>query len=1340
MPLTALTDTQKIFLDNYIRKHPIKGRKTRERAEGFSDLRQSVVDLLPNVPATGDGARFARRLENLDLKAAEGDFKAAREAARALLGEMRTFGATYAPDEDIAKLQTMVRAFVADASEAQALNDTYRTGVQTLLARCAPIAPTDMPRGTRGSPGWLAVATPLFNRRAPDVTAVEQGLVERRAELRKIGYFLGMAYEGAVSGLNKQTSLAAEIVKGAGTQEVRDLVSSQLGRVRAPAFAPLCVAGQPGTFLDEDVLLAREENVLRDLAARARALKDQVSSLKAQAGFADAPPDVPVGLDVGQQVKLREDPPDPNAGMGGHRRPRDQGAAAADRLAQSRALMARMGERLRLMKKRGANTAALQAEQDADRLVLAGLGPRPGDLSQKAPPPAEFDVAALASSLPAPTGDTLPGGSPNTDYMPDDREVQQLAAQASDALLLHLATTVTDFTGDEFFDLSLQSAKDFTDQYVQARGWKGPQLTPGRLKVAKAVGKSVYDRVLKFNAEKVSDDNRPVGNGIDLKKGVVQIDGKAYGGPKELARGGFGVVSRYESLDEPGVFVVVKSTIRGEGPPPDAGQAELEDHEEEVAAGRDAMKREVKAHRHLMKAAGASDAPGRANVVGMKGAMAAEDGSLHMVLEMVEGGDLDDNRMAMMVAVNSGALPEEARNILNQARLKQAVQGMMFMRDQDMVHFDIKGANFMVGADGSIKVGDFGSAGVSTSGDGKVVATLNNPGTQGYLPGQAADGQTVDNAYDTFALGKVMQVAHLNVTNPGQANFKTDLPPEFEKLTGALARITNAMTSADAQDRPQLEEVLESSYLKNLDGFDPALIDELSKTAVKYAGALKREAATVRSLVPLADRKEWADGKDPDGLSFTDLTGAMQVVIGKAEAASVQLRTKLEALGPAPVVPQGPVPGKQRLQAAFDKHQAAAQQLQAGIDAQQKIIKDKQALLAGFGKSDEAKQLAAQMRDISNRMLRPSADGAQDTADVDPATVDLQKEFAAAFKDAGVDPVAIGQIDPKFAKKYRLLLNVVGMLRPGANSSRRATILEQVGDLVADLLKKVRDMLAPDETLTEDQAKARRSDASYVGLSKLTASLGSFAGTVTSVAKPRSGAAPPDLAQAKLLDQYIASLAGLGVPIERVNKRLLAFLDAADKAKVQPARATALQSAAGQIEHDLSILEGLRDRVKAVNSAEHATRKTEEQYREKVQTAKRYREALTGLQQLLKSLDSPDEGIDFLGPLSEIVRTTQVTLDDNLIRLLMKADDADLAVRVATRREARTLVSKEGNRLIAWVKELAAEAGELRKPESIAQLKKDIDGALADKKLDVSKVGTEMRKWKAQLEQAAAQA
>jgi len=88
----------------------------------------------------------------------------------------------------------------------------------------------------------------------------------------------------------------------------------------------------------------------------------------------------------------------------------------------------------------------------------------------------------------------------------------------------------------------------------------------------------------------------------------------------------------------------------------------------------------------------------------------------------------------------------------------------------------------------------------------------------------------------------------------------------------------------------------------------------------------------------------------------------------------------------------------------------------------------------------------------------------------------------------------------------------------------------------------------------------------------------------------------------------------------------------------------------------------------------------------------------------------------------------------------MKADDADLAVRVATRREARTLVSKEGNRLIAWVKELAAEAGELRKPESIAQLKKDIDGALADKKLDVSKVGTEMRKWKAQLEQAAAQA
>jgi len=977
MPLTALTDTQKIFLDNYIRKHPLKGRKQKERAVTFSDLRQSVVDLLPNVPATGDGARFATRLRNIDARADAGEFKIARDAMAKLLGEMRTQAAGYSSDADLEALKTMVASFVTDAQNAVTRHDAYRQVLRRILPKCQAIDVKALPTGARGSPGWIAIATPLIQARGPDITDIEQGLEQCRDELRQVGSFLNMAYESAVDGLDKQTALAAEIVKGDSSANTRDLVEAQLRRVRVPAFAPLCEPGQLGTFLKVDAFKEREDRNLRAIAAQLRVLKDQVAGLTAAAGFGDVVDEGSVGANVQQQVRLREQQRNPRlAGQIGRRQ------APIDRMAQQRALLARMQERQRLIARRDAGFDALEAEQLADQQALAALGgPQPADLSQKVAPPRAYDVAGLAASLPSPTGDVLPSGNPDIEYAPDAKELARLADASSKALLRHIATEgITDFAGDEFFDLSLQSAKEFAEAYCAAKGWTGPRLTAGRAKVAQAVGQAVYARVLKFNAEKVADDGRPIGSAIDPKKGQVLIGGKAYGQPKELARGGFGVVSRYESVDQPGAYVVVKSTIRGEEPPASANAADLAEYEEEVNDGRMAMKREIKAHKHLMRAAAATNAEGSANIVGMKGAMAAEDGSLHMVLEIVDGGDLDDNRFAMMVAANSGALPEEARNVLNQARIKQAVQGMKFMRDQDLVHFDIKGANFMVAGDGTIKVGDFGSAGISASGDGQVTASKDNPGTQGFVPGQAADGDVVDSSYDTFALGKLMQIAHLNVTNPLQAGFKTDLPPEFEQINGALARVTKAMTAADADDRPQLEQVLESSYLKNLEGFDPQVIDELSRTAVDYSKALKREAATVRAQVPQADLKRWAGSRDPDSLGFADLAGPMQVVIGKAQAKALELRKQLEALGPAPAVPQGAVAGQARLRAAFDKHQAEKTRIETAMATELATVKDKQALLSLFGQSDEARQLAKRMRDISNRLLRPSDADTQDQA------------------------------------------------------------------------------------------------------------------------------------------------------------------------------------------------------------------------------------------------------------------------------------------------------------------------------------------------------------------------
>lgn len=598
--------------------------------------------------------------------------------------------------------------------------------------------------------------------------------------------------------------------------------------------------------------------------------------------------------------------------------------------------------------------AVINAERQDDAKARATPQAPTG---RRRPPPATFDLKSLMTRMPDIAGATLPGGSLNVDFAPDVSMLRTVGQQAQQALVAQLKAQGADTHSEAFFDLSLMSPEELALAFMDGKGWtggKGGVMQAGHKAVVQAAGQAMFNLVLKANAERKTAQGQADGLSIDMAAGTLTLGDKHYGKPKELARGGLGAATRYENLSKPGDYVVVKSTISD---PNDANASRQ---------GRKAMKKEIVAHQRLMGAA--NDAQGRGNLAEMHGAVAAPDGTLHLVMEMIDGGDLATNRITDMLAAESGFLPEEARAVLNQARIKQAAEALKLMRDEGLVHFDVKDANFMMTADGTLKLIDFGSASqVGDDGRTKIVEGV----TEGFAPARAS--ATADSSFDTFALGKVMQLMHVNASSPGAASNQEDVPPEFQRMGGALARIGEAMTGADEGKRPTLEAVLASSYLKNLDNFDPAAVQALSAKTIAYGKALKAELAMVLPQLPTADVTRWAEQaeKQTNELSVEDIVRSIKLETEVLQSTMQAKRQQLQDLGPASVQQaRGLAANRGREDRATTRLRRTLAQ---DLIALARQIPYYQQQLALFGQSPAALKLAAEMRDLSQQMLRPSA-------------------------------------------------------------------------------------------------------------------------------------------------------------------------------------------------------------------------------------------------------------------------------------------------------------------------------------------------------------------------------
>ena len=164
-----------------------------------------------------------------------------------------------------------------------------------------------------------------------------------------------------------------------------------------------------------------------------------------------------------------------------------------------------------------------------------------------------------------------------------------------------------------------------------------------------------------------------------------------------------------------------------------------------------------------------------------------------IVMEFLPGGTLADRMRA-------GRIPPA----LGLAWLEQAGRALDAAHAAGVVHRDVKPANLMLGADGEVRVTDFGIARIA--GDASLTSVGTILGTSGYMSPEQAVGGTATAASDRYGLAVVAfellcgrrpylaetfaaeAAAHATAPIPAATSFDRSLPPSIDVVLERCAR------------------------------------------------------------------------------------------------------------------------------------------------------------------------------------------------------------------------------------------------------------------------------------------------------------------------------------------------------------------------------------------------------------------------------------------------------------------------------------------------------------------------------------------------------------------------
>ncbi|GAA2617313.1 serine/threonine-protein kinase [Actinomadura fulvescens] len=182
-----------------------------------------------------------------------------------------------------------------------------------------------------------------------------------------------------------------------------------------------------------------------------------------------------------------------------------------------------------------------------------------------------------------------------------------------------------------------------------------------------------------------------------------------------------------------------------------------------------------------------------------------QDGRAYLVMELVPGEPLSD------ILDRAGALTPEVTLDL----VAQAARALAVAHDHGIVHRDVKPANLMITADGTVKITDFGIA-RALSATSSQTQTGMVMGTAHYISPEQASGQQITPASDLYSLGVVAYEcltgsAPFDADTPVTIALKhvRDAPPELPAAVPAPVRslITALLAKLPAERPPGAAEV-----------------------------------------------------------------------------------------------------------------------------------------------------------------------------------------------------------------------------------------------------------------------------------------------------------------------------------------------------------------------------------------------------------------------------------------------------------------------------------------------------------------------------------------------------
>ena len=232
------------------------------------------------------------------------------------------------------------------------------------------------------------------------------------------------------------------------------------------------------------------------------------------------------------------------------------------------------------------------------------------------------------------------------------------------------------------------------------------------------------------------------------------------------------------------------------------------------------------------------------------------DGAYFLVMEYVRGFSLRE-----LVAFSTGiGEPLPVRPIAHVVRcIADALDYVHRVRGPHrkplgLIHRDVSPSNILLGAEGRIKLSDFGVAGMARD--------IARPGTvigkPRYLPPEARHGEAATQSWDVYALGVVLHGA-LSGDGDGEQGVST-IGPRLAPLAdrrpdcGALAQIVERATARDPASRLQsaeeLRALIDDAVPRQAD--DPAMWRNFIQSAMRHDAFVARYGVLpwVEDIVP----------------------------------------------------------------------------------------------------------------------------------------------------------------------------------------------------------------------------------------------------------------------------------------------------------------------------------------------------------------------------------------------------------------------------------------------------------------------------------------------------------